>query len=206
MVTITKSNVFSIFQVSATRDTNIFTSSSDSLLFPPSTLHKSFFSVVPVTFDAFPFASVCFHTRWNKIGKAYSLEYANIPKTFLTPNHIGRCCTFVIPVHCCFLVSASAILALMPAQTIFEQHCLPTMTFDRFCSSMIRSPIVAQQWAPNNASCWVLLLPNSGFQQWNWLMRAVRHDQPMRCSSLTPGRKEHVVNQRWLEIILKWRL
>jgi hypothetical protein len=39
------------------------------------------------------------NTRQNKIEKMYSLEYNDIPKVFLTPHHVGNCCTNVIQDH-----------------------------------------------------------------------------------------------------------
>jgi hypothetical protein len=89
------------------------------------------------------------------------------------------------------IVAFWAILPLMLAQTSVEQHCLPTMTFDPFPYNMIRRPIVVQQGVPKTTSCFVPFLLSSGFQQWNFLMWAGRHDQPMSCSSLTLVRKGH---------------
>jgi hypothetical protein len=38
---------------------------------------------------------------FNKIGKVYSLEYADNSKAFSAPHHAGRYCTLVIRDHCC---------------------------------------------------------------------------------------------------------
>jgi hypothetical protein len=71
-----------------------------------------------------------------------TLENTNIPKAFFTLHHVGRSCTNVIPVHCCsqvipalmlykVTVASLTILAMMCAQIIFAQKCLPTMTLYR---------------------------------------------------------------------------
>jgi hypothetical protein len=42
---------------------------------------------------------------------------------------------------------------------------------------------------------WDLLDPVVA-QQWSWIMRTDRHDQPIRCSSLTLGRQERLLYHR----------
>jgi hypothetical protein len=50
----------------------------------------------------------------------YSLQYANIPKDFFTPEHLGLYCTNIMPGHCgCFLFIYSLFNdALSVTQTI----------------------------------------------------------------------------------------
>jgi hypothetical protein len=37
----------------------------------------------------------------SKAEKMYSLENTDIPKVFLTPHHVGHCCSNMVRGHCC---------------------------------------------------------------------------------------------------------
>jgi hypothetical protein len=111
------------------------------------------------------------------------------------------------------IIAYSAIHALIRAQTILAQQCLPKMTFDCFCSNVNRGSIVEQQWVTTMAFIWspffstmeqwnpssepilaqhwafgIPVLPNNRFQQCISVFadrQADIHDQSIRCSSLT---------------------
>jgi hypothetical protein len=45
------------------------------------------------------------------------LEYADIPKVFFTPHHVGHCCTNVVPGHCCTTMSFNNDLPIAAQQS-----------------------------------------------------------------------------------------
>jgi hypothetical protein len=72
----------------------------------------------------------------SKIGKACSVENADIAKVFYMPHHVDHCCTDVIRGYCCFL--GHSCTNVMPG------HCVSTT----YCNNGISGPTVAQQWEP----------------------------------------------------------
>jgi hypothetical protein len=56
---------------------------------------------------------------WNKIEKVCSLQYTDIPKAFLTPHHVGHCCTNVTGGPCC--------ATTMTSVSTVSKQCLPTI-------------------------------------------------------------------------------
>jgi hypothetical protein len=56
------------------------------------------------------------------------------------------------------VIASCAIFALTRTEIIGVQHCIPTMTLDRFCANVTRGPFVAQQWE---------LLDSIFAQQWS---------------------------------------
>jgi hypothetical protein len=103
----------------------------------------------------------------NKIKKVYSLEYTNIPKAFFTPRHLGRCCTSVIPTHYCVLSHSYAYF--IQARCCVSYHSCTNVNPKYCCTTM----------GFNNGvgSCG----------------QKGRYDQPIRCYSITIGRKEHLI-------------
>jgi hypothetical protein len=78
--------------------------------------------------------SVLTSVKFNRLEKAYCLEYTDITEAFVISHHQGLCCTNVIRGHCCVLshscinvipvtLASQVILALMWSQTIYAQQC-----------------------------------------------------------------------------------
>lgn len=131
------------------------------------------------------------NTIRNKIGKAHSLEYANIPKMLFTPRRVGHCCNNGMEGHWYlghFYINKS------------QNHSWVTMSsnndFRSFFVLWFKVPLLHnngfQYWVNsllnNNWSCWISLLltmgPNNAVQS------------PIRCSSFTLGCEEHVIRRR----------
>jgi hypothetical protein len=97
-----------------------------------------------------------------------------------------------------FIVASQVILALLykvlhlrsfldKREPIVAQQCLPTMTLVHFCSNMIRGPIVVQLSVPTMGVVASHCCSTMDFHHAD----KHRHDQPIRCYSLTLGREEH---------------
>jgi hypothetical protein len=85
----------------------------------------------------------------NKIGKAYSLEYTNIPEMLFTPHHVGCSCTNVITVQCCIVshsctvIQGHCCILHHSCTNMIQNHCCSTVSSNNdlrfFCSNVMRS-------------------------------------------------------------------
>lgn len=123
--------------------------------------------------------------------KAYSFEYATIPKTFFKTHHAIPFPTCVLG-HSCWNIIQDyrGVLGLSWTNVSPNNYC-STMSSNNdlrsFCFNVIRDPTVGQQTVSTNGGCLIPLLTNNGFRPWTRFWNALLHNNWDRCIQLLPN-------------------